>query len=429
MRRILVSFALAVLLVAPAAAGSTVAPLPSQEIPGAGPATGFGASVAVSGGTLLVGSQSGGARFYEKVAAGWQLATVVHAAASTPATVAIDGEWAAVGHRSDRLHYSCTSPGDGRPVICLVLCDGGSTVDLYRRNATGSWVFAQQLGPVDHDSGFGSALAMSDGVLAVGNPTRHASGACENLDEPYRGAVHVFELDQAAVWRERAMFTGAHMHDRMGDSVAVGGDVVAAGAPLADGIRRDVGSVVIARRAAPGSWTEEARVALSETAEFGRALAIDGPRLVVGAPRSTARVGLLSMAAGGVVATFEQQAGGWQPTSTIRATHGGGVRDGFGEALATSSGVLVVGAAERTSVSACACGGGDVFVWTAGSWAPAGIFAADDGDARAVGEAVAVDGTTLWVGAPESADGTGRLYGYELQNVIPAGGVLRADGR
>ncbi len=120
---------------------------------------------------------------------------------------------------------------------------------------------------------FGSALAVSGGVLVVGAP-RHG----EN------GAVYVFEK-RGSGWTRTARLDppGAGRGDEFGLAVGVDGPLLVVSAPSADSSR---GVVYAYRRDRRGTWSEPAVIGRGTAPHdrFGRAIAVAGQRVLVGMP-------------------------------------------------------------------------------------------------------------------------------------------------
>jgi hypothetical protein len=127
------------------------------------------------------------------------------------------------------------------------------------------------------------SVAISRDTLAVGLPNEDVRSMQQ------AGAVHVF-VRHGAVWTRQARLTAPDggMQDFFGTSIALTGDTLAAGAPLARGTGdRRPGAVYVFRRAGT-AWTQEARIsplALSSDAYFGGSVSLSGSLLAVGAQR------------------------------------------------------------------------------------------------------------------------------------------------
>ena len=142
--------------------------------------------------------------------------------------------------------------------------------------------------------------------------------------------------------------------------------------------------------------------------EFGTAVAISGPIIVVGAGNGKAYV-------------FVKPArGGWRNmTETAQLTDGIGV-DGFGLTVAIDQNTIVVGAANAAIHGNQSQGAAYVFVEPPTGWATTAAFDAEltasDGSFQDIfGISAAVSGNTIVVGAPFQRDQTGPGEAYVFE--------------
>lgn len=277
---------------------------------------------------------------------------------------------------------------------------------------------------------FGGAVALDGNVLAVG-----ATG--DDDAAPNAGAVYVFTrfgpTEPFALLAELTPPPAqAGVGDRFGASVAVQAGRVAVGAPLDDGGAFDGGAVyvydvdpVLAQVTPAG----DVRDPLARVGDgFGWSVALDGDRLVVGAPRLDAPSG--SRDVGGVLIFEDLGAGAWTHVETLLSSRPR--RDGdFGFAVALDRpagggvGTLVVGEPLATTSGAPR---GAVHVFEALPLA-AWTHVADHGyeDPRTGlrrGERVAVAGEVVLASIPD------QVIDVEATTFAAVGGVelLRRDG-
>lgn len=130
--------------------------------------------------------------------------------------------------------------------------------------------------------------------------------------------------------------------DFFGYSIALEGDLIAVGAMRESGFVADEGLVhVLAHNGT--LWSPQAllRPALAVPAiEFGRSVALDGDLLAVGAPSNATHAGLVD----GAVEVFERGSGGWTPVFSARDAFP------FGRAVAIQGDRLVVDAGPQLVV-------------------------------------------------------------------------------
>lgn len=192
-----------------------------------------------------------------------------------------------------------------------------------------------------------------------------------------------------------------------GASVAAGPSGVFVGEPAP---QTAPGRVYQYTRGQNGRWTEAGRLRATDGAagdRFGASLVTAGDRMLVGAPAADSGLG--------AVYVFERRGGAWTQAGRLQAPERK-KGDEFGAALVLAGDLALVGAPGQAE------GAGAVHVFrrnAAGAWAAAGTIASgDSGTAQRFGSAMAHDGGTLLVGAPQQAAFTGAVYAFRLD---PAG--------
>jgi hypothetical protein len=197
--------------------------------------------------------------------------------------------------------------------------------------------------------------------------------------------------------------------DQMGWSVGVDGDTAVVGAPHddVDG-RADQGSAYVFVRSG-GVWTQQAHLTAVDGAagdEFGRAVAVDGDTLLVGAPQQS--VG--AEGARGAVYVFTRSEASWNQGGhlTASAVKAGG----FGSSVALDGDTALVGDPGHEVGAHVRTGAALVFVRSGTSWSLEQQLAASDAAADDwFGWSVALDGDTALVGAPGDNVGTAVNHG------------------
>jgi hypothetical protein len=220
---------------------------------------------------------------------------------------------------------------------------------------------------------FGGSLALNGDVLAVGavgewSDARGINGAQGNTNAPNSGAVYVF-VRQGQHWTQQAYIKASNSEfgDQFGVSVALSGmgrwfsdedsdDVLVVGAIAEDSSNRDVQSnnslssagaaYVFVREGT--AWRQAAYLKADRptmSGEFGAAVAASGDTVVVGEPHSSTAVG-----SGGAVHVFERSGGTWRESVRLEANHPGDA-DRFGEALALNGDLLAIGAPGEDSAA------------------------------------------------------------------------------
>jgi len=214
-----------------------------------------------------------------------------------------------------------------------------------------------------------------------------------------------------------------------GRSVAIAGNLVAVGAGGANaGSVANAGAVYLFRRRGQTYVPEAKLVAPDATAEaeFGRAVAIQGNMVIVGA--RFAQVGAVSKA--GAVYVFRKCKGLWHFEEKIVSPTPVD-EDNFGRALAIEGNLLVV-TARKEDAAESDVGAAYVFRYKGGTWAFKAKLTASDAAAGAYfGQSVAVHRNAIAVGARNAnPNGAGAVYLFrgsrngwvEFAKVTPPGG-------
>lgn len=233
---------------------------------------------------------------------------------------------------------------------------------------------------------FGRAVDMTADELVIGQPV--------NWYGP--GTVYTYARSTSASWQQEQRLTApdSSRMDDFGRAVAIDGNTLVVGAP-----RKHEGSgsvYVFTRGERTDTWTIEATITapgVESTGEFGAALLLLGDELVVGAPES---------AGTGVVHSFRRSGGEWGLEATMAPDSGSGASE-FGAALAWYSDRLLIGApgSNQGRGSAYATVRGADGAWSAMtrvSLPPAATV-----ERAAAGTSIRMSDTQAFVGAPGAA--------------------------
>lgn len=371
----------------------------------------FGASVAISGDTIVAGatgesSKRGAAYIFVRSGNSWSrqqrlVAGDAQAGATFGFSVAIDGNTVVVGAPLD------DSPGKSNQGAAYAFDRVGET-----------WVQRAKLRFLFGSAGdqFGFSVAFSGNTAIIGAPR------VDFGNKPDQGIAYVFGRQGIAWFLQRDLrASDGAANDFFGSSVAINGDEVVVGAPGDDlGSSLDEGSAYFFERAG-SEWIRKqkliAPVPGAPGDQFGVSVALKGGLLVVGADAENVN-GNEHQGSAYVFARPTPQSS-WLQEKKLTASDGAS-GDFFGRSVAVSDGTVVVGAQGDANERGAAS------VYDVHTKLTAGDAVAGD----RFGDAVAVSGDTVVVGAVGDDNARGAAYvfvrsgaGYSLQQKLVA-----ADG-
>lgn len=270
------------------------------------------------------------------------------------------------------------------PLICAValLC-----ADVA--SASG-WTELQKLVAADAAGGdsFGIAVDSSGDRLIVASIYADVSG------HNHQGAAYVF-LRVGPVWQQEAKLFAADgaANDEFSTGVALDGSTAVVGAPRANGVGNDSGAVYVYVRSGTSWSLQQKLVALDSQPgdAFGRAVALEGDTLVVGADGDD-EGGVDS----GSAYVFTRSGTTWTQTAKL-VPPDGQTNDSAGRSVQISGDTVVFGAHADDDVAQNA-GSAYVYVRSGASWAlQAKLLAPDGAAADNFGRSVGIDQDTVVV--------------------------------
>jgi hypothetical protein len=319
----------------------------------------FGASVAISGDTIVVGAprttvgnfaQEGAVYVYVKPSGGWT--TTTETAKLTGyhvsgigldwigTTVAIDGNTIVAGAPNVFPDYHAL--GEGEAFVYAKPKNGW-------KNTTETAVLYYLIGGI----GFAHSIAINGNTIAVG-----ADGCCYQ-GETTTGAGFVF-VEPKGGWKTtpnpNAVLTspGAGANDAFGYAVAIAGDTVVVGSPQIWDY--EVGAAYVYVEPT-GGWTnmtqQTAELYPSFTVEgdFGEFLAMSGNTVLIGAPLTDVEHGQQ-----GASYIFTEPKSGWVSTMNYAAmlSTANGFGYNFGQSVSISGSTTIVGVNGTSSTNGAA---------------------------------------------------------------------------
>ena len=257
---------------------------------------------------------------------------------------------------------------------------------------------------------------LGDGVVLGGTVSLLALTGCGS-EEPGRAERLGVAQAKLSFWTEeqRVFASDAQGNDRFGSGIAIDGDWMAVGARLAEGLFNDDGVIYLFERVG-GVWVEQQVLTgldLTDDAMFGRAMAMDGDTLIVGAPNDHFN----NILDTGSAHIYVLDNGTWVFQQKILPLGLGG--DFCGKTVDISGDSVIIGCHlyDPNPVSPNNAGAAFVFVRSAGVWTQEEILLGDGGFADQFGSSVAIDGDWAVVGAlgvdAIGAQNAGAFYAFQ----------------
>lgn len=409
----------------------------------------FGTSVAVSGGTLVVGAneedssamgvngtynrsavESGAAYVFSRSGTVWSQQAYLKESNNPQGmgigdrfgySVAVSGETVVVGAIGES---SSTTGVNSAPDENA--SSSGAAYVFVRNGATWSQQAYLKASNTGRDDVFGTSVGISGDTVIVGAFDESSSStgvnSTPNENAERAGAAYVFTRS-GTVWSQQAYLKASNTgrEDYFGISVAVSGNTVVVGAHGEDaaqaGIDYNYGAAYVFTRNG-STWSEQAilRAALRrENDDFGEAVAISADTVVVGATGEESPTTGVNSTPGaysnhaGAAYVFVRNGTIWSQQAYLKA-HNTGADDYFGRAVAISGDTVVVGAdledSATTGVNSTPdensyhSGAAYVFARSGTTWSQeAYLKAGDTAERQNFGNSVAVAGQTVVVGA------------------------------
>lgn len=158
--------------------------------------------------------------------------------------------------------------------------DSGSAY-IFERSSNGTWSQKAKLLAPDGNAGdwFGSAVAISDDTAIVGAPNAIENGIAT-------GSVHIFVRNGTEWKHQAKIAPSAGaLYDQFGYALAIAGDSILVGAPADDEVTADAGAAYIFKRSGT-TWTEQDKfvpIPGGAAGYYGASVALSKSTALVGA--------------------------------------------------------------------------------------------------------------------------------------------------
>lgn len=293
---------------------------------------------------------------------------------------------------------------------CVVRCLVGLGVSLLLAGPVAAHELRefQLAGDALANAEFGRSIAIDEDRVVVGAP----EGSDDAAVGP--GAVYVFRrIGHSYVREAKLVAPDPEIGAEFGRAVAVRGNVIVVGARFAP--NRAGAAYIYTRK--KGAWSFQQKVTSSDSAaedNFGRAVALDKDLLVV-----TARKEDVSVANDGAAYVFREHRGRWVETDKLTASDSTD-QARFGQSVLVRDDLIIVGARDANTPVANGAGAIYLFSRHRGRWVESAKIGASDG---ATGDQfaynLAMEGNLIAVGARRAdlpgARDAGALYLFKLR--------------
>lgn len=283
-------------------------------------------------------------------------------------------------------------------------------VFIASTNAGAATTFSQRQRITSTPRGVGAQFG---NAVAINGNTMVVGARFDSTTASQAGAAFVYVLS-GTTWTQQAVLLAndGAANDKFGYSVAIGEDTIVIGSYQDDVAFSNVGSAYVFVRSGT-SWTQQQKLTANDgTAddEFGNAVAITGEVIVVGAHFAD----LPGNAAAGSAYIFRRSGTVWTQTQKLVPVAGSGgpiLGDHFGESVAISSKIAVGAAGDDTPETAA--GAVYVFAESGGVYIQQQKLTISNGtNGDNFGCSVAIEGNTLIGGAREDSTVIGQTaYG------------------
>jgi uncharacterized repeat protein (TIGR02543 family) len=337
-------------------------------------AGGLGTSVGISGDTIVAGETglggiSGGAYVFVRSGTAWSQQALLKGLNTGAidyygSAVAISGDTIVVGANRDNTDATGVNGIVGSGVI-----GSAGAAYIFARSGT-TWTQQAYLkASVASENEFGISVSISGDTVVVGADHDDSDATGVNGDPASRhaansGAAYVY-VRNGATWTQQAYLkasnTGAS--DTFGNSVAISGDTIVAGAPRessaatgvngnqADNSALSSGAAYVFARNGT-AWTQQAYLKASNTGAgdfLGNSVAISGDSIVVTATGEDSNATGVdgdqsnnSISASGAAYVFTRSGTTWTQQAYLKASNTG--PDTFGRSVAISGDTILAGA-------------------------------------------------------------------------------------
>lgn len=271
-------------------------------------------------------------------------------------------------------------------------------------------------------AGFGSTVALNGEQVFVGEPG--------NVFRP--GRVYIYERDASGEWSEAAVLTNeaGEAADRFGGVLAFdGGNMLVSVNPRGDA----PAGVAMFRRGESGDWSYAGALPheVTEGDNFGAALALKGSQAFVGAPGGEDSAGR--------VYVYNRANGAWTQSDVLELEDGTGTGFGAAIAAGDGELLIGAPGSDSTEAHGPIAPNVHHYVWDAGAWTKSGDLGLNVvGERTGAASNLVMADDRLFVAAPGFGGGNGAVLVFERDEegawsqetaLLPFEGATNLSGR
>ncbi len=321
------------------------------------------------------------------------------------------------GHQIEVLDLNGSTLAIGDPVANNEV----GQVHVYSLQS-GTWVRTQTLAPTSPNSNFpemfGSSVAIDGSTMAIGAMTDTTFKSDGSVDQAGAGSVFIY-TNSGGSWTFAQKVSGnGAVFEEFGAAVALQGTRLVVGAPTNRAGYLGAGKLYVYEGSA-GSFTRVAALdagpGSNDNAEFASSVGLHGNYIVAGAPRASGRKGNT-----GAAYVYAHNNGTWAYSKKLQSSDGES-DDEFGKSVSIYNDDIVVGS-RRESATISRKGAAYHYRRNAANWDQRfKIMARDRANGDFFGSSVSVYNGEVVVGSPfdDGSDNrlsnSGAIYSYELK--------------
>ena len=301
------------------------------------------------------------------------------------------------------------APDEDHDILGQNAMASSGSVYIFKKNTSGVWAQDYKLVASDRETGdqLGWSVSMYLNNAVAGAPNQEDPGGTND------GAIYVMNRNGSGVWSivNKVKANDAQANDHLGSSVSIYNVEIAAGAPDQDfdatgsNSLTDAGAVYSFMRVS-GNWAQTQKMVATDRKagdKFGFSVARHNVNVVIGAPYQDYTTGTANLASNAGAIYLFSKSGTWSQQQKMTASDRQS-NDNFGYSVALSTHDIVAGSPfDDQSIPSLMLDAGSAYVFNpipGNTWVERQkLMASDRAASDNMGNAVAISGTRIMVGA------------------------------